>query len=179
MHSYLPSNFTGSKSAAARVFPNYAHLIGVSSLVMECGGDEDEAIAGLLHDAAEDQGGLETLAKIALRFGPAVSAIVEGCTDSVESPKPPWRARKEKYLRHLKEAPPSVQFVSACDKLFNARAIVRDYREAGEALWARFSGGREGVLWYYGALAETFTISRSVVDELRRVVQELDRLVAR
>ena len=151
----------------------FAHLIGVSSLVLEYGGTEEEAIAALLHDAAEDQGGREMLAQIEARFGPAVSAIVHACSDSVEPTKPPWRERKEKYLEHLRTAPGAAQLVSACDKLYNARAILSDLRVIGESLWERFTGGREGVLWYYRELADAFTIDSPVVGELRRTVAEL------
>jgi hypothetical protein len=118
--------------------PYVAHLVGVSSLALEYGADEDEAIAALLHDAVEDQGGSETLGRIKSRFGERVGSIVAGCTDAVDPPKPPWRERKEKYLEHLRTADRSVQLVSACDKLYNARAIVSDYRKIGESLWSRF-----------------------------------------
>lgn len=157
--------------------PYVAHLLGVSSLVLENGGGEAEAIAGLLHDAAEDQGGSPVLAAIESRFGRTVSEIVLGCTDSLDEPKPPWRERKERYLQHLPTASRSVQLVSSCDKLYNARSIVADYRSLGEALWDRFRGGREGTLWYYRALAETFSVQNAAVDELRRVVAELWELV--
>jgi len=158
--------------------PYFAHLIGVSSLVMEHGGDEDQAIAALLHDAAEDQGGHAMLAQIDTRFGSKVSRIVQGCSDSLEPTKPPWRERKRQYIEHLKAASPDVQLVSACDKLYNARAILSDLREIGDSLWERFTGGREGVLWYYGELADAFTIESPVVGELRRTVEQL-RAVAR
>jgi GTP pyrophosphokinase len=153
--------------------PYFAHVIGVSSLVMEHGGDEDQAIAALLHDAAEDQGGHAMLAQIEARFGSTVSEIVRGCSDSLDATKPPWRERKVQYLKHLKTASPAVQLVSACDKLYNARAILSDLREVGESLWGRFTGGREGVLWYYNELANTFTIDSPVVAELRRTVEQV------
>ena len=153
--------------------PYVAHILGVSSLALEYGADEDEAIAALLHDAAEDQGGREVLHEIGRRFGDKVAAIVEGCTDSLEEPKPPWRARKEAYLRHLSAAPESVQLVAACDKLYNARAILNDYRKLGEALWPRFAGGRDGVLWYYGALIGALSVSQHLREELRRAVDDL------
>jgi (p)ppGpp synthase/HD superfamily hydrolase len=156
--------------------PYVAHLIGVSSLALEYGADEDEAIAALLHDAVEDQGGRETLVRIVSRFGDRVAAIVEGCTDAVDPPKPPWRKRKETYLQHLRAASRSVQLVSSCDKLYNARAIVGDYRRIGEAVWTRFSGGREGTLWYYRALADVFPAELPPAAELRRVVDEMDHL---
>lgn len=153
--------------------PYVAHLLGVSSLVLENGGGEPEAIAGLLHDAAEDQGGEPVLVEIERRFSREVSEIVLGCTDSLEDPKPPWKERKEAYLKHVSTASASIQLVSSCDKLYNARSIVADYRSLGEALWGRFRGGRDGTLWYYRAMADAFTVQNGAVDELRRVVAEL------
>jgi (p)ppGpp synthase/HD superfamily hydrolase len=156
--------------------PYFAHLIGVSSLVLEYGGDEDAAIAALLHDTTEDQGGHAILKQIEERFGHAVSAMVEACSDSFETPKPPWKTRKLKYVEHLRHTRPEAQLVSACDKLYNARAILSDYRQVGEAIWERFSGGREGTLWYYGVLANAFTIENPVIGELQRTVAELRSL---
>lgn len=159
--------------------PYLAHVLGVASLVMEHGGDEDAAIAALLHDAVEDQGGLGTLTKIEAELGKKVADIVLACSDSVSSPKPPWRERKEAYVAHLGEAAPGAQLVSACDKLYNLRTILGDYERVGEALWSRFTGGREGVLWYYGALADrAFTIDSRVVDELRAATRELRRVTS-
>ena len=103
--------------------PYLAHLLGVASIALEHGASEDEAIGALLHDAAEDAGGLARIEDIRRNFGDAVAAIVEGCTDSVVVPKPPWRKRKEDYIAHLPSASPSVRLVSASDKLHNARAI--------------------------------------------------------
>ena len=160
--------------------PYISHLLAVAALTIEYGGSEDEAIAALLHDAVEDQGGAETRNEILRRFGPAVTAIVDGCTDTDEDPKPPWRERKEAYIRHLQTAQGRVRLVSACDKLHNARSLAKDYRACGEALWSRFSGGREGTLWYYRAIV---TALRSVensplIDELERAVAELETLAA-
>lgn len=152
--------------------PYVAHVLGVSSLVLEYGGDEDCAIAALLHDAVEDQGGAAALEQIGV-FGSRVTAIVVACSDSMGEPKPPWRDRKEAYIRHLPSASADAQLVSACDKLHNARAILSDYRVLGEALWSRFTGGREGVLWYYQAVASALTISNEAVAELRRTVSAL------
>lgn len=158
--------------------PYVAHLLAVTSLVLEAGGDEDEAIAALLHDAPEDLGGRETLEQIRRRFGQRVAAIVEGCTDTFERPKPPWRQRKEAYVARLRRASPSERLVSVADKLHNARTILADYRLVGEALWVRFNGGRQGTLWYYRALVETYREigSTPLVEELDRVVLELERL---
>ncbi len=158
--------------------PYLAHLLSVAALVLEDGGTEEEAIAALLHDAIEDQGGAPVRQLIAGRFGEQVAAIVSGCTDADGAPKPPWRERKEAYLRHLRTASPAVLRVSNADKLHNARATLCDYRQLGEALWSRFHGGKAGTLWYYRALAETFQALRSgwLVDELARTVAEMEAL---
>ncbi len=160
--------------------PYIAHLMSVAALVIEDGGDEDEAIAGLLHDAVEDQGGKEMLEEIRRRFGDRVAGIVHGCTDAETIPKPPWLERKKRYVDHICTAPPEVRRVSSADKLHNARAILGDYRHEGERLWKRFSGGRDGTLWYYRALVQAFQAAGSspMVEELDRVVTELERLVA-
>ncbi len=161
--------------------PYVAHLLSVASIALTHGGNEDEAIAALLHDAVEDQGGAATLEEIRKRFGDEVAAIVDGCTDTDVVPKPPWRARKEAYIAHIHKASPSVRLVSASDKLDNARAVLGDYRIVGEALWARFKGGREGTLWYYGELVKAFREAGGspLVDELDRVVTEIHRLAAK
>jgi GTP pyrophosphokinase len=160
--------------------PYVAHLLAVASIVLEHGGDEDDAIAALLHDAVEDQGGATTRQEILRRFGPAVVVLVDGCTDADVLPKPPWRARKETYIAHVRDAPAAVRRISAADKLHNARSILADYRALGEALWSRFTGGREGTLWYYRALVEAYAAAGSspLVEELARVVTELERLSA-
>ena len=152
--------------------PYISHLMAVAALTLEYGGGEDEAIAALLHDAIEDQGGAAARAEILRRFGARITEIVDGCTDTDESPKPPWRARKQKYIAHLRAASRSVRLVSACDKLHNARSLAKDYRHCGESLWTRFSGGREGTLWYYRAIVKAL---RSV--EITPLVEELDRAV--
>jgi (p)ppGpp synthase/HD superfamily hydrolase len=160
--------------------PYIAHLLAVAGIALEHGATEDEAIAALLHDAAEDQGGQATLEEIRKRFGDAVAEIVAGCTDSWKIPRPRWRKRKEAYLAHLPEASESVRLVSAADKLHNARSILADYRELGESLWGRFRGGRQGTLWYYRSLVETLrgVGPPRLVEELDRVVSELECLVS-
>ena len=135
--------------------PYIGHLLAVASLVIEAGGDEEQAMAGVLHDAIEDVGA-EQEAEIARRFGPRVARIVRACTDADSFPKPPWRERKEAYLRHLRETESDVLIVSCADKLHNARAIVTDLRTHGTGMFARFNTGRDGTLWYYAALAEVF-----------------------
>ena len=159
--------------------PYISHLLAVTSIALDHGATEDEAIGALLHDAAEDAGGAPVIAEIRARFGPAAAEIVVGCSDTFETPKPPWRARKEAYIAHLASASPSVLLVSAADKLHNVRAITSDYRKVGEAIWARFTGGREGTLWYYHALADSFLkLNRNrLAEELYVAVRELEQLV--
>ncbi len=161
--------------------PYIAHLLAVTAIVLEHGGEEDEAIAALLHDAVEDQGGSATRTEIRRRFGEHVAAIVDGCTDAETIPKPPWRARKEAYVAHIAHASPSVRLVSGADKLHNARAILADYRQHGDELWARFTGGRDGTLWYYRALADAFRAvgSTPLIEELERTVRELEQLATK
>jgi GTP pyrophosphokinase len=126
--------------------PYVSHLLAVASIALEHGADEDEAIAALLHDAVEDQGGDTARQEIRRRFGERVAAIVDGCTDAETTPKPPWRERKERYVAHVADAPPSVRLVSAADKLHNARAILADLRATGDAVWGRFKGRHALVL---------------------------------
>lgn len=159
--------------------PYISHLMGVSSLVLEHGGTEDEAIAALLHDAVEDQGGKDTLEAIHTLFGSKVATIVKGCTDALETPKPPWKQRKEKYIKHLRQTRnKSVRLVSASDKLHNARAILADYRQHKEKLWKRFNVGKNDQLWYYGELVKVFRRKgpRSLAAELDSVVAALKDL---
>ena len=158
--------------------PYVTHLLAVAAIVGERGGGEDEVIAALLHDAVEDQGGQARLDDIRARFGDAVAEIVWGCTDADTFPKPPWRARKEVYVAHLAGATPSIRLVSSADKLHNARSILADLRTGGPALWDRFTGGRDGTLWYYRTLADTFLrlSPGPLADELARTVAEIERV---
>jgi len=160
--------------------PYIAHLLGVTSLVLEDGGEENEAIAALLHDAVEDQGGLDTLAEIRLRFGSQVAEIVDSLTDSHSDPKPPWKERKQAYINSIRLASPSVVRVSLADKVYNAHATLRDIRREGEAGWERFNGGKEGTLWYYRQLINEFQLhgSRSLLTELIRIVEDLEQISA-
>ena len=135
--------------------PYLSHLMSVSALVLEHGGDEDLAIAGLLHDAIEDVGP-DQEPIILERYGARVAHIVRACTDADTLPKPPWQARKEAYLAHLEAADPDVLLVSCADKLHNARAILSDLRTDGLEVFTRFKAGQGGTLWYYEALAEVF-----------------------
>jgi (p)ppGpp synthase/HD superfamily hydrolase len=165
----------------ATAVPYIAHLLAVASIVLEYGADEDTAIAALLHDAIEDQGGAPTREEIRRRFGERVTAIVDGCTDCDTVPKPPWQARKEAYIGHLACADADVRLVSLADKLHNARSVLKDYRAQGETLWQRFTGGREGTLWYYRAVVEAVRDQEpaDLVEELERVVGDIERLAAK
>lgn len=160
--------------------PYVSHLLGVAAIAIENGCDEDQAIAALLHDAVEDQGGLERLEDIRRRFGDRVARIVEHCTDSHTEPKPPWRARKEAYIASLEAKPADSLAVSIADKTHNASAINTDLRAVGEAVWERFTGGKEGSLWYYRALADTFARLHPgpASDRFEREVSEMEDLAA-
>ncbi len=155
--------------------PYLAHLMAVTAIVLDDGGTEDEAIAALLHDAVEDQGGRERLDDIRARFGATVAHIVEGCTDSFTTPKPPWIERKRAYVEHARHLDRPTLRVSAADKAINATAILRDWHKVGDRVWSRFNASREDVLWYYGALVEAFRASGggALTEELARVVREL------
>jgi (p)ppGpp synthase/HD superfamily hydrolase len=160
----------------ASTIPYIAHLMGVASLALEFGGDEDMAIAALLHDVVEDCGGAPMLREVKRRFGSRVAKIVNGCTDSYGEPKPPWRERKESYIRHLQSADAETRLVSAADKLNNVRSILSDYREIGESIWARFNGGRDGTVWYYRALRDEFRRGKphGLIREFELAVRDLE-----
>lgn len=206
MNENPPRRFTGRYGAALTFaeekhrghvrkdtdIPYVSHLVSVSALVMEHGGDEDEAIAGLLHDVIEERGGDDPehlKAEIEAKFGARVLGIVLGCSDSTTSVnKPDWETRKRAYVAHLATAPAEVLRVSCADKLHNARAILHDYRALGEPLWTRFGIGRGNAevgrakqLWYYRELLRAFrgrgvAVPAGLVDELHRVVTTLHEL---
>ncbi|MEZ5363294.1 MAG: HD domain-containing protein [Bryobacterales bacterium] len=157
--------------------PYIAHLLAVTAFVLEGGGDEDEAIAAVLHDAVEDQGGAETRAAIVERFGERVAEIVDGCTDSDETPKPPWRARKTAFIESLATASTSVRLVVAADKLHNATCTLHDLREHGPAVWDRFRG-RENAMWYYRSILDALWAfgPNRLVRQFEMIVSELDTL---
>lgn len=157
--------------------PYFGHLMGVASIVLDDGGTEDEAIAALLHDAAEDQGGRGRLEDIRARFGDAVARIVEDCTDSWETPKRPWAERKLAYAEHARALPASSLRVSAADKVHNTYATLRDLRNVGEAVWARFNASADDVIAYYGRLVRSYREAGGgrLVDELERIVRGIER----
>ncbi len=150
----------------------------MTSIVLTYGGDEDEAVAALLHDAVEDQGGKPQLRRIRRMFGAHVAEIVAGCTDADTYPKPPWRERKEKYLRHLRGAGSSVRLVSAADKLYNAQETLADARQVGDRVWERFHASKKETLWYYGEVVKILQRKgpRPLADDIARVVSELARV---
>jgi (p)ppGpp synthase/HD superfamily hydrolase len=161
--------------------PYISHLMSVAALVLEAGGGEDEGVAALLHDVVEDCGGHPVLEEVRQHFGDRVANIVEGCTDAYTMPKPPWKQRKLEYLDVLRRADDDVRLVSAADKLHNVRTILADYRKEGDAVWKRFSGRREGTLWYYRAVLDVLCegTPNRLVDELQRVVTELETLATK
>jgi (p)ppGpp synthase/HD superfamily hydrolase len=166
-----------SQSRKGTGVPYIGHLLGVTSIVIDDGGTEDEAIAALLHDAAEDAGGRERLADIRAHFGPAVAKIVEDCTDSFATPKESWKERKEQYVRHARTLDASSLRVSAADKVHNSYAILRDLRNEGETAWNRFQAGPDDVLAYYQGLVRAYRDAGGgrLVDELDRIVRGIER----
>jgi (p)ppGpp synthase/HD superfamily hydrolase len=159
--------------------PYMAHLLAVTALVLEHGGDEDAAIAALLHDAVEDAGGQATLRRIRLLFGDSVAEVVMECSDADVTPKPPWHDRKRAYIRSISHKSERALLVSMADKVHNARAIVADHEEHGDALWDRFNASPEDIVWYYSSLAEAFQARapNRLWRALRDEVREMESLV--
>lgn len=174
---FAAEKYSGQTRKASNI-PYIAHLMGVASLVLEAGGDEDLAIAALLHDVVEDCGGAPMLKEVRRRFGARIARVVDGCTDADVYPKPPWRERKENYIRRLKKEGPDTRLVSAADKLNNVRSILSDYRAVGESIWSRFNGGRDGTLWYYRTLRHVFLQHKPnrITRDLDLAVNELESL---
>jgi (p)ppGpp synthase/HD superfamily hydrolase len=165
--------------------PYVSHLLGVTSLVLEMGGTETEAIGALLHDAVEDGGGQPMLDRIRAEFGDDAARIVAANSDSDAEPKPPWYRRKRDYIDAIAHKQPDELRVSLADKLHNARAILLDYRTHGEGLWDRFKSGEgDSIRWYYRSLFEAFAARRDALgeravpalEELGRTIAEIDRL---
>jgi (p)ppGpp synthase/HD superfamily hydrolase len=154
--------------------PYISHLLAVTAITLDHGATENEAIAAVLHDAVEDQGGQATLEEIRRRFGDQVASIVAACSDTDESPKPPWRERKEAYVARLRTEPYSVRLVVAADKLHNVRDVLRSYRIHGDDLWSHFKGGRDGTIWYYGAVVDALNqAATSDEKQLNALIQEI------
>lgn len=160
--------------------PYLSHLMAVSSLVLESGGNEEEAIAALLHDAVEDCGGLPVLEKIRQQFGESIASIVKDCSEPESIPKPPWKERKIAYIAQVAGAGDSVKRVACADKLHNLRSILTDYQHAGDRVWDRFHADKEGMLWFYQSMVETlrpFGQGVAIFVELEKRVGDLQRIV--
>ena len=160
--------------------PFVAHILGVTAIALEYGANENEAIGALLHDTVEDCGGEQRLRDIRTKFGDNVAKIVDGCTDTYETPKPPWMERKRAYIEHLKTSDGSTRLVSASDKLHNTRALLAELRRHGLGVFERFGGKKDGTLWYYRMLVTSFRQHGDhldLIDELERVVSELEKFV--
>ena len=175
------SRVHGNQMRKKTGIPYVAHILGVTAIALEYGADETEAIGALLHDAVEDGGGAERLRDIREKFGDEVARIVDGCTDTDQTPKPPWLERKQAYIEHLKDSDRSTRLVSASDKLHNTRAILAELRRNGLEVFERFSGKKDGTLWYYRALVGAFRQHgdhADLIDELDRVVSEIEKIAA-
>jgi (p)ppGpp synthase/HD superfamily hydrolase len=183
--SLFASDLHRTQSRKSSGTPYIVHLMAVAAIALEYGATEDEAIAALLHDAVEDQGGPPVLAEIRARFGNNVAQIVDGCTDTDQVHKPSWWPRKERFIERLACAPYSVRLVVAADKLHNVQSVIAGYRRLREELWSRFTGGKGGTLWFYRAVRDVMrqaalpdeTQLDHLLHEIERNVRELDRLV--
>ena len=171
----------GGQTRKGTEVPYMAHLMAVAGIVLEYGGSENEAIAGLLHDAAEEAGGKPRIEDIRVRFGEEVASIVDGCTDCLDDPRPPWRTRKAAYIGRIPRLSDRVRLVAAADILHNARSNLKDLREHGDQVWSRFKGGKDGTLWYYRCVVQALKTlgTNHLLDELERAVVELERLAAK
>ncbi|HEY2046911.1 MAG TPA: HD domain-containing protein [Candidatus Udaeobacter sp.] len=170
----------GGQTRKKTGIPFVAHILGVTAIALEYGANETEAIGALLHDTVEDCGGVERLRDIREKFGDDVARIVDGCTDTYKTPKPPWLERKRSYIDHLKDTDSSTRLVSASDKLHNTRAILAELRRHGLEVFERFGGKKDGTVWYYRTLVTAFRQHddhSDLVDELDRVVSEIEQFV--
>ena len=168
----------GNQTRKISGVPYVSHLLSVAALVLEDGGDENQAIAALLHDAIEDQGGKPTALAIRQQFGDSVADLVEACTESDTIPKPPWLERKQHYIETFRHAPEHIRRVMLADKLHNARCNLTEWHRYGEQAWSFFSTGKEGLVWFYRSIVSA---SREIghsflADELERVVEKLEQL---
>ncbi len=172
----LASQLHRNQLRKATEVPYVAHLMSVTALVLEHGGNEDEAIAAMLHDCVEDQGGARVLETVRQTFGPEVAQLVADLSDTIPDneaeAKPPWRPRKETYLAHLEAASPSVLLVSCADKLHNARSLLAELQRHGQDVWTLFRGGPEGTLWYFRTLVQIFQSRQEVPRELVKMLAD-------
>lgn len=170
------SSLHRTQTRKASKVPYVSHLLAVAALVLEYGGDEDQAIAALLHDAIEDQGGAETGELIRARFGGRVAKIVRECSDSDGQMTGDWQARKDAYIAGIASKSKDALLVTTCDKLHNAMTILADLQTEGEIIFQRFTAGREGTLWYYRAIANTLEkrMGSPLSKRLRKVVANIE-----
>lgn len=163
--------------------PYILHPLGVSSLVLEAGGDEDMAIAALLHDVPEDCGGEDRLVEIKELFGRRVEKIVRDCSDSLvadRADKAPWRQRKQAHIDHVATASMDTLVVTAADKVHNGRAIATDLQSIGASVWDRFNAGREDIIWYYSSFLaelEKREVTPALLNPLRSAIEIMKALV--
>jgi (p)ppGpp synthase/HD superfamily hydrolase len=179
----LTVDLFGRDARKSSVVPALSHLFSVCALVQLDGGDEDEAIAGLLHDTLEDKPQLITREEIQKRFGDRVLEIIEVSTDTPQNyhggPKPPWRDRKQSYLDHTRKTDPALLRVTVADKVDNLRAILADHQRIGGELWQRFNAGQADQVWYYQEAVKAYEIAgfqSPMLTELTRMVRELSAL---
>lgn len=159
--------------------PYIAHLLGVAAFVLEDGGSEDEAIAAILHDTAEDCGGEDTLEDIRQKFGEKIAKIVRECSDTLERPKPPWEERKRNHLEVLRTAMPETIRVMLADKVYNALSLLHALQDSGDQVWHKFKGGKDGTLWYFHEMLAIFRQRHSgfMVRELARLIAAIEEIV--
>jgi (p)ppGpp synthase/HD superfamily hydrolase len=174
----LANRLHAGQTRKSTMVPYISHLLGVAALVIADGGSEDEAVAALLHDAAEDQGGETTLALIKVQFGAYVARIVADCSDTLEDPKPPWRERKEAHLARMQHAEEATCRVMLADKVYNARTLLNDLHNEGEAAWEKFNGGKQGTLWYYREMYALLSakLPSELANQLGRIIKEIEKL---
>ena len=169
------------QSRKGGAIPYIAHLLAVTALVLENGGDEDTAIAALLHDTVEDQGGLPMLERVRAAFGPRVATIVMEVSDNEGDPKPPWKTRKQQFITAIPTLSKEARLIALADKLHNVRSTIDEFRRVGDVVWTRFHGRRDGTLWYYREVLaalnvprpETQVTNEPLLDELTRAIKEL------
>ncbi|MBN2309167.1 MAG: HD domain-containing protein [Candidatus Hydrogenedentes bacterium] len=168
----------GAQCRKGSPVPYITHPMAVAATVGQYGGDEDQVIAALLHDAAEDAGGRDTLSRVRTAFGERVAHYVEACSDTMVTPKPPWRDRKERFLEGLRAACGGVKLIVAADKLHNAETTLSDLMETGPSVWERFTGGRDGTLWYYRETREALRAgwAHPILRPLGRAVDAVEEM---
>lgn len=158
--------------------PYIAHLLAVTAFVLENGGDEDTAIAALLHDTVEDQGGLPMLERVRAAFGPRVASIVMEVSDNEGDPKPPWKMRKQDFINAIPRLSPEARLIALSDKLHNVRSTIDEFRRVGDVVWTRFHGRRDGTLWYYREVLRALrSVNGTQQVTIEPLLQELTRAI--